>query len=80
VESFHARFRDKFLAMEEFERLLVARRLTPLWQEDYNRHRPNSSPGYLTPHEFANRCAASAAADDGPALQQHSKIYPVRLS
>jgi putative transposase len=80
AESFHARFRDEFLAMEEFETLSVARRLTPLWQEDYNRRRPHSSLGYLTPHEFATRCAASAAADDRPALQQHSKIYQVRLS
>ena len=57
AESFHARFRDEFPAMEEFERLSVARRLTPLWQEDYNRRRPHSSLGYLTPYEFATRCA-----------------------
>ena len=80
AESFHSRLRDEFLAMEEFETLSVARRLTTWWQDDDNSRRPHSSLGYLTPHEFATRCAACAPADDGPALQQHSTLYPVRLS
>lgn len=80
AESFHSRFRDEFLGMEEFETLSVARRLTKQWQEDYNGHRPHSSLGYLTPNEFATRCAASAPAGEEPALQQHSKLYPARSS
>merc|ERR1712032_923032 len=32
AESFHSRLRDEFLAMEEFESLSVARRLTIQWQ------------------------------------------------
>ena len=53
AESFHSRLRDEFLALEEFENLAAARRLTAAWREDYNHHRPHSSLGYQTPAEFA---------------------------
>lgn len=78
AESFHSRLRDEFLAREVFESLSAARRLTAAWKEDYNHHRPHSSLGYLTPDEFAARCATSAAkltsATPQPTspLQQHS--------
>jgi transposase InsO family protein len=76
AESFHSRFRDEFLAMEEFESLRAARELTAAWREDYDHHRPHSSLGYVAPAEFAGRCAASAAASatPQPALQQHSGL------
>ena len=48
--------------------------LTAAWREDYNHHRPHSSLGYVTPAEFAARCAASAPAT--PSLQQHSGTIP----
>lgn len=78
AESFHSRLRDEFLAVEVFESLPTARRLTTLWKEDYNHHRPHSSLGYRTPAEFAARlgsppaaaCATSAPAT--PMLQQHT--------
>lgn len=60
AESFHSRFRDEFLAVEEFESLAAARKLTTAWQEDYNHHRPHSSLGYVAPVEFAARCPHSA--------------------
>jgi transposase InsO family protein len=74
AESFHSRLRDEFLALEVFENLPAARQLTTLWREDYNHHRIHSSLGYVTPAEFAARCAAfaSASATPQPALQQHS--------
>lgn len=74
AESFHSRLRDEFLAREVFENLPAARALTAAWREDYNHHRPHSSLGYVTPVEFAARCAASvpASAPPQPALQQHS--------
>jgi transposase InsO family protein len=60
AESFHSRLRDEFLAVEEFENVAAARKLTATWKNDYNHHRPHSSLGYLTPVEFAARWAASA--------------------
>jgi putative transposase len=72
AESFHSRVRDEFLAMEEFESLSAAKKLTWQWREDYNQHRPHSSLGYVTPVEFAARCAASVRAT--PSLQQHSDL------
>ena len=70
AESFHSRLRDEFLATEVFESLVAARKLTQAWRDDYNHHRPHSSLGYVTPVEFAARCAASVRAT--PSLQQHS--------
>jgi putative transposase len=73
AESFHSRLRDEFLALEELESLSAAKRLTMQWREDYNHHRPHSSLGYVTPIEFAARCATSVRAT--PSLQQHSGDY-----
>jgi transposase InsO family protein len=70
AESFHSRLRDEFLALEVFENLPAARKLTALWREDYNHHRPHSSLGYVTPVEYAARCAASVRPT--ASLQQHS--------
>ena len=80
AESFHSRLRDEFLALEEFENVAAARKLTTAWQEDYNHHRPHSSLGYNTPVEFAARWAASATElasatpQPTPPLQQPSGI------
>ena len=76
AESFHSRLRDEFLLREVFESLVAARQLTAAWREDYNHHRPHSSLGYVTPVEFAARCAASvrAPATPTPSLQQHSGV------
>jgi putative transposase len=60
AESFHSRFRDEFLATEEFESLAAARKLTAAWRDDYNYRRPHSSLGYVAPAAFAARWAASA--------------------
>jgi transposase InsO family protein len=49
AESFHSRLRDEFLAVEEFESMTAARRLTAHWRDDYNQVRPHGSLGYVTP-------------------------------
>jgi putative transposase len=72
AESFHSRLRDEFLALEEFESLAAARKLTITWKADYNHHRPHSSLDYVTPVEFAARCAAPLRAT--PSAPQHSGI------
>lgn len=76
AESFHARFRDEFLGVEEFESLRAARCLTKEWLRDYNEARPHGSLGYLTPKEYSEGCAAGAP--DGiescaPAAQQSNQ-------
>lgn len=86
AESFHSRFRDEFLAMEEFETLMAARQLTQNWRDDYNQLRPHSSLEYMTPADFAARCAAStpettsATPQTSPPFLQHSGAYPTRPS
>lgn len=76
AESFHSRFRDEFLATEEFESLAAARKLTTAWKEDYNHHRPHSSLGYVAPVEFAARCTASAPKLFSATPQTTSPLQP----
>jgi putative transposase len=80
AESFHSRLRDEFLALEEFESLAAARKLTAAWKDDYNHRRPHGSLGYVAPAAFAARCTASAAErasakpQPSPPLQQCSGV------
>ena len=53
VESFNGSFRDELLNETLFSSLDEAREKITAWKEDYNRHRPHSSLGNLTPQEFA---------------------------
>jgi putative transposase len=53
IESFNGRFRDECLNQHWFANLGQARRIVEAWRLDYNRARPHSSLGYLTPDEFA---------------------------
>lgn len=53
IESFNGRFRDECLNQHWFLSLAQARRVVEAWRLDYNRARPHSSLGYLTPAEFA---------------------------
>lgn len=74
IESFNSRFRDECLACEEFTTVTEARQVIDQWRKSYNTRRPHSSLGGLTPTEFSRRCAASAPAEKGPALQQHATV------
>lgn len=53
VESFNRSFRDELLNETLFSSLAEAREKITAWKEDYNRQRPHSSLGNLTPEEFA---------------------------
>lgn len=59
VESFNGRVRDECLNQHWFESLWEARRVTENWRLDYNRNRPHSSLGNLTPEEFALRAGVA---------------------
>lgn len=78
VESFHSRFRDECLALEEFGTLREAIEVIGRWRQSYNHRRPHSSLGGLTPAEFSSRCVASvpeqssAAPQPAPGLRQHT--------
>jgi putative transposase len=55
IESFNGRLRDEFLNVNQFTTLDDAQQQLERWRNDYNRHRPHSSLGNLTPSEFANK-------------------------
>lgn len=61
AESFNSRFRNEFLALEVFDNLAAAKRLTADWRANYNHRRPHSSLGYRTPVDFARQCSDSVA-------------------
>jgi putative transposase len=52
IESFNGRLRDECLNEHWFLSLADARRIVEGWREDYNRARPHSALGYLSPEEF----------------------------
>ena len=52
IESFNGTLRDECLNLHWFISLADARRTIEAWRADYNRGRPHSSLGNLTPEEF----------------------------
>jgi putative transposase len=53
VESFNGRFRDECLNDTLFSTLVEPRNAIRSWKEDYNRQRPHSALGNITPAAFA---------------------------
>jgi putative transposase len=51
-ESFNGRFRDEFLACEQFNTLLEVQVLAEDWRIEYNTYRPHGSLNDLTPEAF----------------------------
>jgi putative transposase len=72
-ESFNGKLRDEYLSQTELLNEADARLKGRAWREDFNDHRPHSSLGYLTPSEFARRCADSAPFAARTPLHQHSE-------
>jgi putative transposase len=62
VESFNGSFRDECLNETLFSSLAQARIDITEWKEDYNRNRPHSSLGNITPNEFAMKIALEKQA------------------
>ena len=62
VESFNGSFRDECLNETLFSTLNHARAEITAWKEDYNRNRPHSSLGNITPNEFAMKMALEKQA------------------
>ncbi len=51
-ESFHSRFRDECLSREMLLNLREARVVIADWRQHYNRERPHSRLGYLSPEDY----------------------------
>lgn len=54
-ESFNGRFRDEFLATEQFDTLLEAQVLAEDWRIEYNTYRPHGSLDGLAPETFRHQ-------------------------
>ena len=52
VESFNGKFRDACLYMQWFVDLSDARSSIEAWRTHYNRVRPHSALGYISPEQF----------------------------
>lgn len=72
-ESFNSKLRDEYLHQSDLLSESDARLKARAWQEDFNDHRPHSSLGYLTPSEFARRCADSVPFAALTPRNQHSE-------
>lgn len=55
IESFNGKFRDECLNEHWFTSLKDAQEKIEVWRKDYNRNRPHSSLGNLSPEEFVRR-------------------------
>lgn len=64
IESFNGRLRDECLNVHQFATLAEAQLIIELWRVDYNRRRPHSSLGHLTPEEFAQKRQVSMGAEE----------------
>ena len=73
-ESFNGRLRDEYLQQTELMNLRDAQMKARAWCDDFNDHRPHSSLGYLTPSEFARRCADSIPVAALLPWNQHSDV------
>jgi putative transposase len=61
IESFNTRLREERLNEHVFVSLDDARNKIEQWRIEYNRKRPHSSLGHLTPEEFAAKNQMSSA-------------------
>jgi len=72
-ESFNSKFRDEYLNQLDLLSESDARLKARACRDDFNNHRPHSSLGYLTPSEFASRCADSVPFAALTPRNQHSE-------
>ena len=72
IESFNGKFRAECLNENWFLSLVDARAKIEAWRQDYNRNRPHSSLGNLTPQEFVESCIPSASPTAQP--QEYRRV------
>ena len=80
IESFNARLREECLNEHVFVTLDDARRKIETWRIQYNRERPHSSLGNLTPEEFARKQPIQRARPSRAPLSQLKNRWPSRCN
>ncbi|MGY4364277.1 putative transposase [Bradyrhizobium sp. LB1.3] len=75
-ESFNGRMRDELLNETLFLSLDHARSRMPEWADDYNRQRPHSALGYLTPAAYAASLTATCDRLRNPDQLRRSHVAP----
>jgi len=70
IESYHGKFRGECLNMHWFLSVQDARQIIEAWRQEYNKERPHSSLGMLTPAEFAARRALPPTSPPAPGEPQ----------
>ena len=60
-ESFNGKLRDECLNLERFRSRAEAKVVIETWRQDYDRERPHSSLGYLTPWEYIEQLPKAAS-------------------
>jgi putative transposase len=55
IESFNGKFREECLNQNWFKNISEASILIENWRQDYNKNRPHSALGYLTPYEYIEK-------------------------
>ncbi len=71
-ESFHSRFRDECLSREMLLNLREARVVITDWRQHYNRERPHSRIGYLSPEGFIQTKILVSHTLTGPTIRSRS--------
>jgi putative transposase len=66
IESFNGRLRDECLNLHWFRSVGDARQIVEAWRLDYNRARPHSALGGLTPEEYRSGLTATSAVWKAP--------------
>jgi transposase InsO family protein len=69
IESFNGKFRDECLNENIFRTIEEVRIIIETWRIDYNRNRPHSSLGNLTPEEYAEQERVRQPETRNPNLQ-----------
>jgi putative transposase len=77
TESLNGKLRDECLNEHWFSTLDEARAVVEAWRQDYNRIRPHSSLGYLTPQEYAEQLSAKALPGACPGQSVDGFQFPV---
>lgn len=61
IESFNGKLRDELLSRTWFSSLREAKVEIELWRQHYNKERPHSALGYMTPAEFRGKLASESS-------------------